>query len=51
MRDPFNAGGQGGAPKMMASAIDGYTVHMAKWGGMLVEDPTKIVDLRLSVAR
>ena len=50
MRDPFSAGGNG-KPKLMASSIDGYSVHFQKWGGMMIEDPTKIVDLRLSVTR
>ena len=50
MRDPFSAGGKK-APKLVASAIDGYEVHLQKWGGMMIEDPTKVVDLRLNVAR
>jgi len=50
MRDPFTPGGKG-QPKMIASPIDGYEVHLQKWGGMMVEDPTKIVDLRLSVSK
>ena len=48
MRDPFSAGGKG-SPKLVASPIDGYEVHFQKWGGMMIEDPTKVVDLRLSV--
>ena len=48
MRDPFSAGGKG-KPKAMASPIDGYEVHFQKWGGMMIEDPTKVVDLRLLV--
>jgi len=50
MRDPFSAGGKN-QPKMMASSIDGYAVHFQKWGGMMIEDPTKVVDLRLLVNR
>lgn len=50
MRDPFTPGGKG-QPKQIASSIDGYEVHLQKWGGMMVEDPTKIVDLRLSVSK
>jgi hypothetical protein len=50
MRDPFTAAGKG-APKSVASAIDGYEVHFQKWGGMMVEDPTKVVDLQLSIER
>lgn len=50
MRDPFSAGGKG-QPKLAASPIDGYEVHMQKWGGLMIEDPTKIIDLRLLVER
>lgn len=50
MRDPFSPGGKG-QPKAMASRVDGYEVHLQKWGGMMIEDPTKVVDLRLSVSR
>jgi hypothetical protein len=50
MRDPFSAGGKG-KPKMVASPIDGYEVHFQKWGGMMIEDPTKVVDLRLLVEK
>jgi len=50
MRDPFSAGGKK-APKLVASPIDGYEVHLQKWGGMMIEDPTKVVDLRLNVSR
>lgn len=49
MRDPFSPAGKGASPKQMASPIDGYEVHRQLWGGMMVEDPTKIVDLRLLV--
>ena len=50
MRDPFSPAGKG-SPKMVASPIDGYSVHFQKWGGLMIEDPTKVVDLRLNVAR
>ncbi len=50
MRDPFSPAGKG-SPKLVASPIDGYEVHLQKWGGMMIEDPTKIVDLRLLVAK
>ena len=50
MRDPFTAGGKG-SPKSVSSAIDGYEVHFQKWGGMMIEDPTKVVDLRLNVTK
>lgn len=48
MRDPYSAGGKKNN-KSMASPIDGYEVHFQKWGGMMIEDPTKVVDLRLLV--
>jgi hypothetical protein len=48
MRDPFTAGGKG-QPRQMATSIDGYEVHLQKWGGMMITDPTKIVDLRKQV--
>jgi len=50
MRDPFSPAGKG-SPKMVASRVDGYEVHFQKWGGLMIEDPTKVVDLRLSVER
>lgn len=50
MRDPFSAGGKGKS-KMVASSIDGYAVHFQKWGGMMIEDPTKVVDLQLNIER
>lgn len=49
MRDPFSPAGQG-KPKLMSSPIDGYEVHQMRTGGIMIEDPTKIVDLRLAVA-
>lgn len=50
MRDAFSPAGKG-MNRMMATSLDGYSVHFQKWGGLMVEDPTKIVDLRLNVAR
>lgn len=50
MRDPFSPGGKA-QPKLVASSIDGYTVHLQKWGGIMIEDPTKVIDLRLLVNR
>jgi len=47
MRDAFSPGGTG-APQVMSSAIDGYEVHRMDWGGMMVKDPTKIVDFRFN---
>lgn len=50
MRDPYSPAGKGQS-KQIVSPIDGYEVHMQKWGGMMIEDPTKVVDLRLAVER
>ena len=48
LRDPFSQGGKG-SPKVMVSPLDGYTVHWAKWGGMMLEDPTKMLDWRKNI--
>lgn len=48
LRDPFTPGGTGMSNAMTASKIDGYSVYMADWGGMMVDDPTKIVDFRFN---
>jgi hypothetical protein len=50
LRDPWSPGGKG-TPKSIASEVDGYKVIRAKWGGIKVEDPTKIVDLRYNYVR
>jgi len=50
MRDPFSPAGKQQS-KHISSRVDGYEVHLQKWGGMMIEDPTKVVDLRLSVER
>lgn len=47
LRDPFSPGGQNSA-KMAVSAVDGYDVHRMDWGGMMVQDPTKIIDFRFN---
>lgn len=49
LRDPFTPGGSG-TPKQVVSKIDGYSVIRAMWGGLYVEDPTKIIDLRYNQA-
>jgi hypothetical protein len=49
MRSPYSPIGAKG--HAMASPIDGYSVHMQKWGGMMIEDPTKVIDIQLSVSR
>lgn len=50
LRDPFTPGGKG-KMKMIASEVDGYKVVKQRWGGIKVEDPTKIVDLRFNYTR
>jgi len=50
LRSPYSPSGEG-ASRNISSALDGYTVVKAKWGGMMVKDPTKIVDLRYNFTR
>lgn len=50
LRDPWSPGGTG-TPKSIASEVDGYKVIRALWGGVMVEDPTKIVDLQYNFVR
>ena len=50
LRDPFSPGGKG-SPKQVVSRVDGYEIHRMKTTGMLVEDPTKIVDFRYNFVR
>jgi hypothetical protein len=40
LRDPFSAGGQG-APKMMATPVDGYEIHKADWCGVMIKNPQR----------
>jgi hypothetical protein len=49
LRDPFSAGGSG-TPSMAVSKVDGYEVICAKWGGLNIEDPTKVIDWQLNIA-
>ena len=49
MRDPFSPGGKG-TPTMTVSKVDGYEVHGMWQGGMMVTDPTKILDMKCVVA-
>ena len=48
LRDPYSPGGKG-RMKTMASKIDGYEVVCAKWGGLNLEDPTKVLDWQLNI--
>ena len=51
MRSPYSPAGAKGSGKSMASSIDGYEVHMHKWGGMMIEDPTKVIDVQVTVEK
>ncbi len=48
LRDPYSAGGKG-MMKQIVSPLDGYKVVCAKWGGLNLEDPTKVLDWQLNV--
>jgi len=48
LRDPFTPGGMGKL-KSTSSPVDGYTVHCMKFGGLKMEDPTKVMDFQLNV--
>lgn len=50
LRSPFSAGGKvNSSGASIASSTDGYEVHFMKSGGMMVEDPTKIIDIQMNV--
>jgi hypothetical protein len=49
LRDAFSPGGTAASPKQIVSPIDGYTVHGMWQGGIMVTDPTKIIDIRRNV--
>lgn len=50
LRDPYSpAGSSRTSPKMMASSIDGYITHCKKTGGMVMTDPTKVLEFRKNV--
>lgn len=51
MRDPFSHGGKVNSMNSIAvSPSDGYEVLFMKSGGLMVEDPTKIIDMQLNVS-
>lgn len=50
LRDPFSAGGRGSA-RQTSSELDGYIVNRAMWGGMVVKDPTRIIDWQYNYER
>jgi hypothetical protein len=51
LRDPYTPGGKGStSPTHASSKLDGYEIVCAKWGGLTIEDPTKVVDWQLNVA-
>jgi hypothetical protein len=34
---------------MAVSRSDGYEIHRMMWGGMMITDPTKVVDFRYNL--
>jgi hypothetical protein len=42
LRDPYSPGGLKGNPKIMASPVDGYTIHKADWCGAMVRNPMRM---------
>jgi hypothetical protein len=50
LRDPFSAGGKG-QPKLAVSELDAYIINRAMWGGMVVKDPTRIIDWQYNFER
>lgn len=50
LRDPFSLGGKG-TPKVINSEVDGYKMICADWGGMMIEDPSKILDHQYNFVR
>ena len=50
LRDPFSAGGKNFTQMNIAStAVDGYEVHHMDYMGLVMTDPTCIIDFRLKV--
>lgn len=43
MRDPFSQGGKG-RPKMMATSVDGYEMHVLDKEGAVVLDPSSVIE-------
>jgi hypothetical protein len=50
MRDPFSVGGKGSNPGPAVSKVDGYEVHGMWQGGLMVTDPTKMIDMKCVLA-
>jgi hypothetical protein len=50
MRDPFSVGGKASNPTMAVSKVDGYEIHGMWQGGLMVTDPTKMLDMKCNVA-
>jgi len=46
MRDPFSVGGKGANPGLAVSKVDGYEIHGMWQGGLMVTDPTKMLDMK-----
>lgn len=50
LRDPYSKGGLG-KPRMTTSSVDGYTLNLADKGGMVVKDPTRVIEFIPSILR
>ena len=46
MRDPFSVGGKSSNPGLAVSKVDGYEIHGMWQGGLMVTDPTKMLDMK-----
>jgi len=44
--DPYSSQGTMASPKLMTSPVSGYQIHSGKKGGMVMTDPTKILEFR-----
>lgn len=49
MRDPYDVNARQRGGKLMASEVDGYTVHRKFFGGVMVKDPTRCATFRPNV--
>lgn len=45
LRDPYTPGAPLSSPKLMVSSVDGYEIHGMYWGGLTIEDPSKVARL------
>lgn len=49
LRHPYDVQAKQGGGKLMASAVDGYTIHKMFIGGIMVKDPTRCATIRPAV--